>query len=406
MYYVGMKRNEIIKRIKEGLKIAVATTLLAASLTSCGINNQEFASQEEIVQVGETLDCDLSYMLKENGKFLRMKHNDGEPIYICFDDDFSNELKDTAIKSLDYVFGIVGKINSNYHYKIVEKTEFDLKFNKTKIYYTFGEHVSNYKEHEVVADAHLNYHSLWYNFAIDNPVCNYYELNLSQDRAKEDSKKIISSLNHELLHAFGFGDVYTDELRQTTDKYYGNTFMNTGIKFDRITPNDLACLIALYAEDDNIDYLKEELEKYEKKFYNQFANDCKKKIGTDQDFDKDVFNWSTHITISDLDGKKTGYEYKVDVENGQYKLEIYDYFTKELLDNCTGEVVEINGVLVLKDVELKHGMRPFDKYEHYEGGFIQDFVFVQKDNKDILYNYFNNEIMSGNCYEFEKSLTR
>ena len=58
--------------------------------------------------------------------FLRMKHNNGDPIYVCFDKEYSEDLKEQAKKSLDYIFGIAGKINNHYHYEIVNKFEFDL----------------------------------------------------------------------------------------------------------------------------------------------------------------------------------------------------------------------------------------------------------------------------------------
>ena len=133
-------KKELIKKIKKGLKIAVATTLLAVSLTSCSVPHQEYATQEEIVETAETLDCDMGYINKtSNNYYVRMKHNNGEPIYVCFDKEYSESLKEMAKESLDYIFGIVGKINSNYTYKIVDKWEFDLMLNKTKIYYSFGE---------------------------------------------------------------------------------------------------------------------------------------------------------------------------------------------------------------------------------------------------------------------------
>ena len=40
-----------------------------------------------------------------------------------------------------------------------------------------------------------------------------------------------------------------------TKKYYGNTYMLTSTEFKKITPNDLACLISLYA-DENCDMEK------------------------------------------------------------------------------------------------------------------------------------------------------
>ena len=264
-------KNNLIKKIKNGLKLAVATALIATSLTSCGAL-QDYTSQEEIIQAAETFDCDTSYLMKDNNKFIRMKHNDGEPIYVCFDNAYTEDLKDKAKESLDYIFGIVVKINSNYHYKIVNEQEFHSKLGKTKIYYTFGEHVSTYKQYTSVAQGHLEMNKSLYNWITNNPVYSKYEVNINKDKLKDrDDESVIYTFNHELLHTFGLGDVYTNLMNKTTDKHYGNTFMNNDAKLDRITPNDLACLISLYApkmaveeNSDLINNYKKLVEDYEK----------------------------------------------------------------------------------------------------------------------------------------------
>ncbi len=406
-----MKNKSVVKKLKEGLKIAAITTMIVTTLTSCNPSlvgsPQDFASQESVSQTAEFLECDMSYVMKEYGNYVRMKHNNGEPIYICFDESYSDDLKTKAIETLDYVFGIVGKINANYHYKIIDKTEFWLKGNKTKIYYTFGECVSTYKQHSSVANAHMEIHSKWYNFATENPVYFYYELNLNKDQLKtRNDEETKNTLIHELLHAFGLGDVYTDLLRQTTTKFYGNTFMNCNIDFDIITPNDLACLISLYGDDCDMEKMKQGLKKYEEKFYSYYAKINREKIGTEEDFQYEEFDFETAIIVGNLDGTKSGYTYRVSVRDGKYVLEIHDSFKKEIIDRCFGEVFEHDGVLVLKNVDLKHGMRPYDQFDYYEGGFVQDFVFVKKNGKDILYNYYNNDGMNGDCVMYEKSLAK
>lgn len=405
-------KETIIKKIKKGLKVAAVTTLLATSLTSCGpnfdISSQNFASQESVMETANLIGCDMSYMLKEYGNFVRMKHNNGEPIYVCFDDSYSEELKANATEALDYVFGIVGKINKNYHYKVVDKTEFWLKGNKTKIYCTFGENVSTYKQHTTVANAHMEMHSKWYNFATENPIYFYYELNVNKDKLKgRDKDAVVETFIHELMHGFGSGDVYTNENRRTTTKFYGNTFMNNIIDFKMLTPNDVGCLISLYTDGNyNTQELTRGLKKYEEKFYTNYASINKKKIGTEENFDYEEFVFENSIIIKHLDGTKNGYTYRVLVEDGKYEFEIYDYFKKEIIDYCDGEVFEHDGIVVLKDVELKHGMKPYDKLSSYEGGYVQNFALAKKDGKYILYNYCSDFSHIGDCYEYEKSLTQ
>lgn len=405
---LNMNNRIILKSVKQGLKIALVTTLLATTLTSCNPLQKNYISQNEINSISSVIDCDLSYMSKEYNNYLRMKHNEGEPIYVCFDDKYSDELKKQAIESLDYIFGIVGKINSNYKYEIVDRDDFFQKGNKTKIFYTFGTYFSTYKEYVSESNAHLEQHHAWYNFATDNPVYYYYELNLNKERLEGRSEEeILYSFNHELLHAFGFNDVYTNLFNKTTDKYYGNTYMNNRIKYDMLTPNDLKCLISLYVEEDyDIEEIQSNIEKYQKKFYKYYANLCKQKFCTSESLKETSFNFSSMIIAEELDKTRYGYNYKVVVDEERYLFEIYDMYSGKLLDRCEGEVLNVNGAIVLKDVELKKGLKPNNSIDNYDGGFIQDFIFLSKNNEVVLYNYFDNFSFKGTIDINEKSLTQ
>ena len=405
-----MKNKEaVIKKIKNGLKVAVAATLISLSLTSCGvIKTQEFTSQEEIVENAEALDCDMSYMMKRDGDFVRMQHNNGEPIYVCFDESYPDDLKEKSKQSLDYVFGIVNKINDKYHYEVVDKEEFEKMGNKTKIYYTFGEHITDHGTHQSVAQGHLESHAAWYNFVTGNPVCLYYELNLNKEQSeKTDDKNLLNTLNHELLHAFGLGDVYTTKALQTTTKFYGNTFMNSNIDIDIITPNDLGCLIALYADEDcDVSKMKQELEKYEIKFNKYFAEKCKEKLVTDEDVVDENFIWFGGVVRNFEDGSSVGTDYKLQVENGYYTLQIKDAVTGKQLDLATGEATLQNGVMVLKNVELNKGLYPHNVEDCYEGGFVQDLAVLSKDGVISLYNFTSNDFLYGGYLSLEKGLTQ
>ena len=406
-----MRKDNIIKKIKHGLKFALVAGIISLSLTSCGPNLENYTTQEDIISNAETLDCDMTYVRTYDDDFLRMKHNNGDPIYVCFDKEYSEELKEQAKKSLDYIFGIVGKINNNYHYEIVDKFEFDLKINKTKIYYTFGEHVSTYEDHSSIANAHLESHTPNSNKNTDKPIMNYFELNLNKDYVNNNNSNDYNysfeyTLNHELLHAFGLDDVYTTLINQTTKKYYGNTYMLTSTEFKKITPNDLACLISLYADENcDMEKMKAELLKYELKFYKEYANQCKEKFETEEDFVEESFNFQTGVLIEKEDKTMIGYDYKVTVEEGKYKFEIYDHYSNELLDSYSGEAVSQNGTIILKNIELKHGMRPNGPYDYYEDGFVQDFIFLSKNGKSYLYDFNSNCEYFGFINTFEKSLT-
>ena len=400
-----MKNKEnIIKKVKHGLKVAAATALIAVSLTSCANVQTSFSSQDEIVQTSEFLECDTSYMAKQNGDFVRMKHNNGEPIYVCIDEEYSDKYKAVTKESLDYIFGIVGKINNNYHYEIVDKKTFDSKINKTKIYYTYGKEVVDRLGNKNEVDGYAESYSAWYNYFTDNPVMNYYEINISKD---VEENRLLLTYVHENMHLFGFKDVYTNEALKTTEKHYGNTFMNVNMCYDIITPNDLACLISLYS-DENTDMvrMKQELKKYENKFFNYYANICKEKIKTTEDVMDENFTWSGGIVKEDLDGSLSGTDYKLLVENGEYNLKLIDHYTNQEIDSFKGEASLINGVVILKNVELKRGLYTYSPEDCYEGGYIQDLAVIVKDGKVSLYDYMTNNFFYGFYKTLEKGLTQ
>ena len=400
-----MKNKEnIIKKVKHGLKVAAATALIAVSLTSCANVQTSFSSQDEIVQTSEFLDCDTSYMAKQNGDFVRMKHNNGEPIYVCFDEEYSDKYKAVTKESLDYVFGIVGKINNNYHYEIVDKKTFDSKINKTKIYYTYGKEVIDRLGNKNEVDGYAESYSAWYNYFTDNPVMNYYEINISKD---VEENRLLLTYVHENMHLFGFKDVYTNEALKTTEKHYGNTFMNVNMCYDILTPNDLACLISLYS-DENTDMvrMKQELQKYETKFYNYYAKLCKEKLKTTEDVDYENFVWFGGIVRINEDGTSVGTDYKLTVENGSYTLQLIDANTKEEVDCVSGETTIQNGVVILKNVELKKGLYLHNEFDCYEGGYIQDLAVITKDGITSLYNHVSNDFLYGGYVSLEKGLTQ
>lgn len=400
-----MKNKEsFIKKIKHGLKIAGITALIASSLASCTPIQSPYPTQDEIAYSSELLGCDTGYLMKQNGDFVRMKHNNGEPIYVCFDEAYSSELKEEATEALDYVFGIVGKINDKYHYQVVDKQTFDCKINKTKVYYTFGEHSVDYGTHHSISNAYTKNYYPWYNKYSDNPIYNYYEVNLWRGLSKEDA---FSTFLHENLHMMGFNDVYMSGEYKTTVKHYGNTFMNGFMDYNRITPNDLACLISLYADDDcDLKEMQQKLKNYEQKFYNYYADFCKEKAQTTDSLTDENFEWACSITQINKDGTRSSADYKLHVENEQYILTIVDPLTKKVVGSAKGKASLQNGVMVLQNVELQNGLYTYSPDHCYEGGYIQDLAVLMKNGKMSLYDSRYDFTFNGTYNSLEDSVTR
>ena len=96
-----------------------------------------------------------------------------------------------------------------------------------------------------------------------------------------------------------------------------------------------------------------------------------------------------------LNSKNSGYSYEVQVDEGEYLFTILDKVSKTIIDSCGGKILQKDGVVVLENITLKTGLRPYEQYASYEGGFVQDLVMCQKDDKPLIYNIYNNEITTG-----------
>ena len=120
----------IIKKRIKNLIVPASLALIAATLAigTCHTFSEnalkDNSSINQISQYQEGFDVVSGYQ-HTNGE--RLKHNDGEPIYIQIDNRFSPEQKETIKNALDFIFGIVGDINNNYKYQITASGKTFLK---------------------------------------------------------------------------------------------------------------------------------------------------------------------------------------------------------------------------------------------------------------------------------------
>lgn len=183
------------------------------------------------------LKCDTSSMIAETGSIIRLAHNNGEPIYVSFNDNVPDDMKASCIRSLDYIFGLVGEINPYYYYEVVD-------FNRntaTKSHITYemyNEAESNVKSASAYVEriSHNTYYTT-------NHVC------INESLINSSSNYTNYVLTHELLHIFGFEDVYVAGAVKNTTDYFDNTFLNVSdiyINSGMISPNDYKFLLSAY----------------------------------------------------------------------------------------------------------------------------------------------------------------
>lgn len=399
---------KILKKIKNGLKITSAVALISATLFAgvAGATNLTYAdylTDEEKIVLADKFDADISYMSKLNGHFSAMEHNGDEPVYVYFDDTIIEKEKEYAIKSLDYVFGIANEINSNYRYQIVDRATYESKANKTRIKYSIECDADLNK-----VNAHVHSRTNMITLLTNKRLTKNHHICINRESMdKVDNKFRESVYIHELLHAVaGFSDVYTVGEDKSTSKFYGNTFMNTRHdgKISKVLPNDIKCMVLSCSDGTKSDEeLQSIIEKYTNDFYDTYSDAVIEQTGFNGNIEEGLEFEATR-SVTDLDQKSYGYIYNVKMENGRYDLTILDRDSHEILDQISGNVIYSKGIAILRDVSLKVGLRPYDKTDRYDEGWIGDLVIGEKDDKASLYNFLENDFMNGQIYELEKNI--
>lgn len=409
-------KKPLIKNIKDKLKIAVAGLLTSATIAIgatgiyANIKYDDYLSDSEIEAIANDLECDTTYLNKYFGKYLRMEHNEDEPIYVCFDDELTEEEKQDAVKALDYMFDIVGTINKKYRYKIVNKDEYISKSGKTRIYYQLGSRSIEAKGKVFKSNAYITGSKSMLSLLTAKRTMNDYKIYIDREEIlNSDSKgRQYYIMVHELMHAFGFKDVYLLEPEKTTDKFYGNTHINNSVlNLNMLTPNDIKCLISLYSSEETDEKLvNKKLQESTIEYYERYTTACAEKALKAKNLDLEDMDLQASLRVTEEDGRKYGYNYKIKIEDGNYQFIISDLFSKEILDECSGKAYCRNGIIILENIQLKTGMRPYDKPDSYAGGFVQDFVLGYFENQSeniVLYDVNTN--WSLYCKQLERQTT-
>jgi len=355
-----MVKKPILKKFKNNLKIAIASTLILGAVVSsfagCSSHqraeyaeetfiNSEYASEEQEMKLAKDLQCDYSYMF---GHKYRLAHNNGKPIYVTFSEDYPEKLKNATIESLDYIFGLLNGINELYHYEIVD--DYDSISSYSNIRYKFG--ITN--RNDAGGQAFLTTNTI----EISEDIIDDYSHN----------RRLYYVVTHELLHLLGFRDVYDEGKNKVTDTFYNTTFMRNTNYEDKvlgclissdgdkmILPNDYACLVASYMAGvkTESDYVytarkaKALVSKYEKNFWTANFN---KEVNGKFEIPDDIT-----LEFSDIDTLPNGevcFKYfTFDLEKDRYSITVKDIH--KTLETYNGRVVRVGNIVVLKNVRLQ-----------------------------------------------------
>lgn len=379
MYNKDMKILKSKKLLKKVI-VSVASTLAISGIVLSGLTIyankkvENYASQTQINEIAREINVNTDkMMLGAFGNSKRMAHNNGRPILVTISNDFTTEEKEDILFSLNHIFGLVKEINKNYNYEIIKESELSEKYHSgdTVINYKLGE--VNF--HEYASATYRSSDDFLTSAFTNKPLVESHTITFNRKKTLSSKYGNIISFNHELLHVFQLGDVYSS----MKDKKYFNTATNSMYTLPLITPNDYGCLISTYApkfdnlEDKQnfINKFKQKLNNYDKEYYKLVKEEYKL---SGEKFDELTFNAQEMRTVN---GISMTYNYSVSIEDDKYNFDIFNE-NNELLDTSSGKIIKIDNVYFLKDVELKSGQSKFPDYA--EGGSISTFALFKEDN--------------------------
>lgn len=438
------KGKAILKRFGTALfighmaaSIVLASFGVAAAVKSDVSTKHKYNQPAVVQELLEDFQVSSDYLCTtEFGYYKRIEYNKNAPIYVSFSKEYDEypQVKQTAKEALEYVFGMINKINPNYTYKIVPEVErvansiigmSTIKFDDERIVNTPGGLVLGYQEKP------FNFYDITKRDA--NYSSNDVVLDLKALTSGFKTYPDFYIITHELMHVFGFDDVYVnftnDGIFETdaliVKRRRGDTFMDAacGSRSLLITPKDFAKLCALYMPKlDGTNYMeyKEKMEimiqDYTKEYYQKYEEACidsLSKRSSTVDTEKlqrpdnlVSFKSLTSDYMSSIYGK-IEYHYNVEIIDGKtYKIDIFNK-ADTLLASCTGDVIKGEKVLIFKDCYFPDGFMPGSKYYGTDDGFIQDIIcyndgtrfglFIMGDQYVLpgylpKYNEINNEI--------------
>ncbi|MBQ8908719.1 MAG: hypothetical protein IJY90_00300 [Clostridia bacterium] len=352
------------------------------------------SSTQQTVYLQQLFGADAEYRQPNYG---RLKHNNGEAIYISLEEGaFSQAQTETIISSLDYIFGLIGDINDNYHYEIVDDVNKSNYSGKSSI--EFSSCQLENANGCAVRDGSIFAFGSKGKFNIDCKV------KFDEDLLAKNSNHLYYTSLHELLHIFGLDDVYGNKVRHL-DTYMN---INTNDQLKMISPNDYKLLVACYAEDyssfskeDKLAYismLQQKVEDYSKEYYSYYSQqrlnarkqgwlDCGYSIETvHQIFNYDGIVGDVALTF-DVCLTTGGEMVKVLVENGQYNLLTYDS-NNNMIEMCFGKAYNVNGEIYLESVHL-------DSFKYGKETYADMYIYLPENDTMQQYRLYDT---LNNCY--------
>ncbi len=376
--------------IKKKIRNLVITSLAIATIGTAGLHAGSEIRHKDNSPLSQTyeLQQDLGFTgdYRANGG-RRLEHNNGEPIYVSISSEFNDEQRAMIIEQLNHIFGLVGSINDNYKYEIVDNVDSIKYIGKSTIKIRFKDLAPRYAGEAAMNNSLLSLSSAGkFTRKCDVRISRFYN---SPESAGEDFEHLYDMSNfpytvaHELFHCFGVGDLYKlDTLSHNSLISVSNQSMK------QVSPNDYKLLVSMYSkslsdcsEEEKQAYIKQAnqmIEEYTQSYYEQY---CKQQKDSPLFKYHDTIKDDIDVTFSRLIMVNWDYTTKfskirVVTRNNKYTLALYDTDDK-IVDKCSGKLRNIDGVLILEGVHLTNFIQNKDVYV--------DFYLTSRSNSLNLY---------------------
>ena len=410
------------KRFTKFLSTIMVTSMLGG-LSSCVTSepvesitpsnyDDWYSSGAQIIKIAEDLGADYERVLSlnpdKNNKPIRLAHNEGKPLEIAFHSSFE-ELVPYAIDSLDYLFEIIGNINDNYKYEVVDY----VADNKHSITFKAGEEHDSYVGTASFSSkgAEDGVHN------IDYSIIKIYKDNFkdSTKTPEEIEYNLRNTITHEIMHVLGFDDIYISK----TNEHLGNTLINpiskSANKFAQIhlTPDDYNNLLALYAKPSNdldadIERYRAMSQAYESEYYeNWLISEFESNKHPLETLKKKETYTFSQKNITSEDSKEI--DFVIDVSDNKYIFTVTDK-AGNILERITGEVSYLtvnvalgddeisysNSVMLIENIESKYLYTNKFYKESIEEGAVSSLFLYKNKGKYILkdiFSFANSEVV-------------
>ena len=321
-----------------------------------GNSSVQDKSYEQVLKDAKSFNIkDMDSLYRNYNTMYRLNLRTDRPTFVVLDDNMPQVEIEAIEDTVAYYNGILATINPRYKLEITYNRK-NIKINDTTIFVhnvplfglAAGRHTPTSVKFESPTNAYIISAQVWIDLRNEKSINYDY---------------IYKIMIHEFAHALGIRDVYYDGIIKNIDILDMNTMMHPKIKYDtNLYPNDYAVLMAFYSDEykkhsnyeDAKKVVNKKIEYYTYEFYQEQADYIKQTEHKD---------WSTiNITPENIQQALNLHNSIVKIEsdnNSSCTLTVYDK-DKNIVEQSTGDVLLINGVLFVNNITLNKPM-------HYNG---------------------------------------